>query len=65
MSTPNWWDQVRGRLRPPPARDEAAMFALQRSRLPNGLRLWVKPRPGTGTVMLLLQVAVGSRHETK
>ena len=62
---PHWWDKVRTRLRPPPARDEAAMFALQRSRLPNGLRLWVKPRPGTGTVMLLLQVAVGSRHETK
>jgi len=41
------------------------MFALQRGRLANGLRLWVKPRPATGTVMLLLQVPVGSRHETK
>ena len=41
------------------------MFALQRGRLANGLRLWVKPRPGTGTVMLLLQVPVGSRHESK
>ncbi len=41
------------------------MFALQRGRLKNGLRLWVKPRPATGTVMLLLQVPVGSRHETK
>ncbi|MCC7360988.1 MAG: insulinase family protein [Anaerolineales bacterium] len=62
----SWWHTLRARFRPPaPARDEAAMFALQRSRLANGLRLWVKPRPGAGTVMLLLQVAVGSRHETK
>jgi predicted Zn-dependent peptidase len=40
-------------------------FSLHRSRLGNGLRLWVKPRPGTGTVILLLQVPVGSRHETR
>lgn len=41
------------------------MFDLHRASLPNGLRLWVKPRPGTGTVILLLQVPVGSRHETE
>ena len=49
----------------PPVPDPASLFALHRSRLANGLRLWVKPRPGTGTVILLLQVPVGSRHETK
>ena len=41
------------------------LFDLHRSRLDNGLRLWVKPRPGTATVILLLQIPVGSRHETK
>lgn len=41
------------------------MFDLHRDRLANGLRVWVKPRPGTATIALLLQVPVGSRHETK
>jgi predicted Zn-dependent peptidase len=44
---------------------EEGMFDLHRSQLANGLRAWVRPRPGTGTVMLLLQVPVGSRHETE
>ena len=44
---------------------ETGPFALRRSRLANGLRLWVKPRPGNATVLLLLQVPVGARHETK
>ena len=41
------------------------MFDLRRARLANGLRVWVKPRPGTATVVLLLQVPVGSRNETE
>ncbi len=41
------------------------MFDLRRTRLDNGLRVWVKPRPGTATVVLLLQVPVGSRNETE
>ncbi len=44
---------------------EDGMFDLHRGRLDNGLRVWVRPRPGTGTVMLLLQVPVGSRHESE
>src|SRR3990170_2578022 len=50
---------------PQPHLKEDGMFDLRRSRLPNGLRVWVKPRPGTGTVFLLLQAPVGSRHETE
>src|SRR3989337_2607628 len=50
---------------PAPQLREEGMFALHRSALPNGLRVWVKPRPGTGTVFLALQVPVGSRHETE
>ncbi len=48
----------------PPLR-EADALQLHRTRLDNGMRLWCKPRPGTGTVALMLQVPVGSRHETK
>src|SRR5579859_6167083 len=50
---------------PAPLLSEEGMFDLRRTRLANGLRVWVKARPGTGTVVLLLQVPVGSRHETK
>ncbi|MBI3760665.1 MAG: insulinase family protein, partial [Chloroflexi bacterium] len=52
---------------PPPAPQlrEDDVLQLHRTRLDNGLRLWCKPRPGTGTVALTLQVPVGSRHETK
>lgn len=48
-----------------PASREAGIFHIDRVRLSNGLRVWVKERPGTGTVFLVLQVLVGSRHETK
>jgi len=44
---------------------EEGMFDLRRERLANGLRVWVKPRPGTATVVLLLQVPVGSRNESE
>jgi predicted Zn-dependent peptidase len=44
---------------------ETGMFALRRFRLANGLRAWIKLRPRTGTVLILLQVPVGSRHETE
>lgn len=44
---------------------EIPSLSPHRTQLDNGLRVWVKPRPGTGTVILLLQVPVGSRHETK
>src|SRR3989338_5259454 len=49
---------------PPPPRDEG-VFAVRRTTLPNGLRVWVKPRPGSGTVYLVLQVYVGSRPEAE
>lgn len=49
----------------PPQLREADVLQLHRTRLDNGLRLWIKARPGTGTVALLLQIPVGSRHETK
>jgi predicted Zn-dependent peptidase len=49
----------------PPLLREEGMFDLRRARLANGLRVWVKPRPGTATVVLLLQVPVGSRNEAK
>ncbi len=55
-----------GRPSAEPARlREEGMFQLTRTRLANGLRVWIKPRPGTGTVVLLLQVPAGARHETK
>lgn len=44
---------------------EEGMFNIAREVLSNGLRVWSKARPGTSTVALLLQVPVGSRHETK
>src|SRR3990167_4928904 len=50
---------------PPPQLREEGMFAVYRTRPPNGLRGWVKPRRGTSTVYLLLQVHVGSRYETE
>ena len=50
---------------PPPMLREEGMFDLRRARLDNGLRVWVKPRPGTATVVLLLQVPVGSRNESE
>jgi predicted Zn-dependent peptidase len=52
-------------FRPAPHLREEGMFAVHRSTLPNGLRVWVKPRRGTGTIFLMLQVPVGSRHETE
>jgi predicted Zn-dependent peptidase len=52
------------RLAAPPLR-EGDVLLLHRARLENGLRLWCKPRPGSGTVALMLQIPVGSRHETK
>lgn len=50
---------------PKPAQRADDLAAIRRTTLPNGLRLWVKPRPGTGTVAILAQFPVGSRHETK
>lgn len=43
----------------------SALTGLARRTLANGLRVWVKPRPGTGTVAMLAQVPVGARHETR
>jgi hypothetical protein len=54
-----------GRPAAQPRLREEGMFELARTRLANGLKVWVKPRPSTGTVVLLLQVPVGARHETK
>jgi predicted Zn-dependent peptidase len=45
--------------------NENNIFNIHRAMLPNGLRVWTKPRPGSGTVILLLQIPVGSRHETE
>lgn len=44
---------------------EAGLFDVERFTLDNGLWVWCKPRPGTGTVALLLQVRVGTRYETE
>jgi predicted Zn-dependent peptidase len=62
----NWFVSLTDRLKPPqPLLREEGMFDMRRARLSNGLRVWVKPRPGTATVVLLLQVPVGSRNETE
>lgn len=37
---------------------------VQRFMLPNGLRVWIEPRPESESVTALLVVRVGSRHET-
>lgn len=42
-----------------------SFFDLHRFQLSNGLRVWCVPRPGTQTVALMMQVPVGSRHETE
>ena len=39
--------------------------AVQRIMLPNGLRVWIEPRPESESVTALLVVRVGSRHETR
>jgi predicted Zn-dependent peptidase len=66
MAKSFWYRTALARFRRPAAAPrEAGLFDVHRAQLPNGLRVWVKPRPGTGTLLLLLQVAVGSRHETK
>src|SRR6185436_15833685 len=67
MNIRNWFRPRAGRPRPPEPLllREQGMFDFHRERLANGLRLWLKPRPGTGTVVLLLQAPVGSRSETE
>src|SRR5574341_1105013 len=65
MKKPSRFRFLTNLFSPAPQLREEGMFALRRSVLPNGLRVWVKPRPGTGTVFLALQVPVGSRHETE
>jgi predicted Zn-dependent peptidase len=67
MNFRNWLHSLAGRPRPPEPLllREQGLFDFHRERLANGLRLWLKPRPGTGTVILLLQVPVGSRSETE
>ena len=42
----------------------AASSTLQRFVLPNGLRVWIEPRPQTESITALLMVRVGSRYET-
>jgi predicted Zn-dependent peptidase len=64
MNLPKWFTARPSSTTPPLLREEG-MFDLRRARLTNGLRVWVKPRPGTATVVLLLQVPVGSRSESK
>ena len=39
--------------------------AVQRFLLPNGLRVWIEPRPESESVTALLIVRVGSRYETR
>ena len=39
-------------------------FPLYRTTLPNGLRLWVQPRPGSESVASYLVVCAGARYET-
>lgn len=50
-----------------PAFDSPAQtepFALHQTTLPNGLRLWVQPRPGSESAVALLVLRAGARHET-
>ena len=42
-----------------------SLFDSTRLRLANGLHLWIRPRPGSGTVALKMIIPVGSRHETE
>jgi predicted Zn-dependent peptidase len=65
MADIRWLSSALARFRRPPALREAGWFDLHRGQLSNGLRVWVKSRRGTGTVLVLLQVPVGSRHETE
>ena len=65
MKKPSRFKPLSSLFRAQPQLKEEGMFKLHRAALPNGLRAWVKPRPGTGTVFLALQVPVGSRHETE
>jgi hypothetical protein len=39
-------------------------FPLYRSALPNGLRVWVQPRPSSESVVALLMLRAGSHDET-
>jgi predicted Zn-dependent peptidase len=39
--------------------------AVRRFTLPNGLRVWIEPRPESESVTALLVVRVGSRYETR
>lgn len=41
-----------------------ASASLQRYTLPNGLRVWIEPRPQTESITALTVVRVGSRYET-
>jgi predicted Zn-dependent peptidase len=65
MKKPSRFRFLTDLFRPAPQLREEGMFVLHRSALPNGLRTWVKPRRGTGTVFIMLQVPVGSRHESE
>jgi predicted Zn-dependent peptidase len=40
-------------------------FPLHRYTLPNGLRIWVQPRPDSESVATLLVISAGSRTETR
>jgi len=66
MNKPSRFSRLLARfgLARPPHKEET-IFDLHRRVLSNGLRVWVKPRPRTGTVFMLLQVPVGSRYETR
>ncbi len=41
-----------------------ALPSVHRFSLPNGLRVWIEPRPQTESITALLMVRVGSRYET-
>ena len=42
-----------------------AVRDVARYTLPNGLRVWAHPRPGTGTFALAMQIRVGARYESR
>ncbi len=46
-------------------RRERDFADVWRFKLDNGLRVWAHQRPRTGTLALLMQIPVGSRHETR
>jgi predicted Zn-dependent peptidase len=49
----------------PDATSVSSLYRIDRTTLPNGLQVWAKERPGTGTIAAVLVVRVGARVEDR